>query len=645
MSGEPRAASRGRPTSSPGQPGKPSVTRPTRPTARPPAARGVRAALCLPALVTCAAYLPALRGGFVWDDIVLLYHQPYLRDPSRWSAALTHFLSVISFNYFRPVAVVSFLADAGVWGLNPAGFRLTNVLLHALNTLLVTLLADDLVRRPSDPRPALLAVLTGLVYGLHPALVESVAFSSSRFDVLMTTWVLLALLVDTRLRAATAWRLGAVGVMYLAAALSKETGVVLPLLLILWRMVIDRGVKKPGTLATLAACGLAGVVYLALRYSALGFLHRANPTSAIPVGDALQRVLLVGRSLLEYTLLTVFPFATRSPLHVTALPIRPDDLAAWAGVVLAGLLVGGGCAAFRRVPQVVVLCGAGLVALLPALNILPLELAGGAFAADRYLTLPLAFFALAVGVAMRRDSARLRATSVVAGLWLVASITTIELTLPHWHDELALWTWAAERAPQSALPHVNLSNYYVDHGDNARVLVEADAAIQRDPTSAKAWNNRGVALLNTDQVAAAQSAWERATQLDASNALSWSNLANALASQGRFEDAERILLDRALRLNPDLAMGQFTLGEVYLSMDRPDLAAVRFERALQLLPPNQQAAARASLAHTREPERWLRLGALLLRRGDMEGAERAYTQAGRLGASAEEIAASRNAAG
>jgi len=238
--------------------------------------------------------------------------------------------------------------------------------------------------------------------------------------------------------------------------------------------------------------------------------------------------------------------------------------------------------------------------------------------------------------------ARMRMVHVAAAVWLVACCATVELTLPHWRDELALWTWAAERAPTSALPHVNLSNYYIDHGDNARVLAEADAAIQRDPAGAKAWNNRGVALLNTDQFAAAQSAWEHATQLDASNALSWSNLANAVASQGRFEEAERLLIDQALRLNPDLAMAQFSLGEVYLSMDRPDLATARFERALQLLPPDRQPAARESLAHTREPGRWLRLGNLLLRRGDAQGAEHAYTQAATLGASAADIAASRS---
>jgi tetratricopeptide (TPR) repeat protein len=610
-----------------------------------PEARGTRATLCIPALVAVAAYLPALSGTFVWDDTVLLYNQPYLRDPSLWSKALAHFLSVISSNYFRPVAVFTFLADARVWGLHPAGFHLTNVLLHALNTLLVTLLARELVtRRVDQHRQAMVAVVTGLVYGLHPALVESVAFTSSRFDVLMTTWVLLALFVDTRFRNSNAWRLGAVGVLFLAAALTKETGVVLPLVLLLWRIAIDSAAtwKRRETLAAMATCAIAGLVYLALRFCALGFLYRSNAPSAIPAGDALQRVLLVTRSMLEYTLVIIFPFATRSPLHVASLPIPPHDLTAWASVLLVALLASGGFAAFRRVPQFVALCGAGLVALLPALNVLPLELSGGMFAADRYLTLPLALFALALAALVARHPARMRMVHVAAAIWLVACCATIELTLPHWRDDVALWTWAAERAPSSALPHVNLSNYYIDHGDNARVLAEADAAIQRDPTSAKAWNNRGVALLNTDQFAAAQSAWERATQLDASNALSWSNLANALGAQGRFDEAERMLIDRALRLNPDLAMAQFSLGEVYLSMDRPDLAIARFERALQLLPPNRQAAARESLAHTREPERWLRLGNLLLHRDDAQGAEHAYAQASTLGASPADIAVSRS---
>ena len=619
-------------------------------------------ALCLPALAALLFYLPTMGNAFVWDDKDLLYNQPFLRDPSAWQTALVHFLSIISPNYFRPLAVATFLIETRLWGVNPAGFHLTNVLLHALNTLLVTLLARELFRlasaaapgrpnhpiaqSPSDPIAQLPNhLIVGFLYALHPALVESVSFTASRFDLLMTTWLLLALLADVRLRDHARWRWSAVGVLFLAATLTKETAVVFPVVLVLWHVasVPAASFRAKREIPAIVTLGFVGLGYLALRWLALGYLYRPNPPSAIPTGDLVQRVLLIARSAVEYAAVVVFPFTTLTPLHVTALPVPRDDPVGWSSVILLLLLIAGLLVLFRRLPRIVALVCAGSAALLPALNILPLELNGGAFAAERYLTFPLALFALAAGAVLLRNPARTRVLYGAAAVWLIACGVTVGVTLPPWRDDYGLWTWAAERAPHSALPHVNLSNYYIDQGDDARVLAEADAALQRDPSNAMAWNNRGVALYNTQQYAAAQGAWEQAARLEATNALFWSNLANALRAQGRLADSERVLIDQALRLNPNLALAHFSLGVLYLNLDRPDLASAPLERALVLLPPSRQPAARDALAQTREPERWLRLGNLLLHRGDIPSAQAAYARANALGAAAADVAVSQSA--
>ncbi len=560
------------------------------------------AATTVPALLVLVAYLPTLGNEFVWDDRILLRDQPALRDPSLWVDALTHFLRSISFNYFRPVAVLTFLAEGQIWGWNPAGFHFTNILLHAFNTLLVATLVQELMRRARDPHPsALLGAMVGLAYGLHPALVESVAFTSSRFDLLMTTWVLLALLVDASAKE-NGRQLAGIAILFFAAALTKETALVLPVVLLLWRHALAKRWTPQNILPTMAALAAGGVAYLAVRGFALGYLYRPSAPRALPTGDVLQHALLIARSALEYAHLCLFPFTALSPLHVTKLPIPTENLAAWAGVLFLVLLIAGLFVAYRRWPQVAALVGAGLVALLPALNLLPLELSGSMFAAERYLTLPLAFFVLSL-VAWIPQEAGLRRVWQVAGcLWLVACVATIESTLPHWRTELSLWSWAADRAPLSALPHTNLSNYYIDQGDNARILAEADAALQRDPDDPQAWNNRGVALFNMERFSDAQKAWERATQLAPEYALSWVNLANALGVQDHLEEAER-MVNRALQLKPDLGLAHLTLGELYLSTGRPDMAIERFEQALKLLPPDRQKDARESLTRARQAQR------------------------------------------
>lgn len=560
------------------------------------------AATFVPALLVFVAYLPTLGNGFVWDDRILLRDQPALNDSSLWVSALAHFLRSISFNYFRPVAVVTFLAEGQIWGFNPAGFHFTNILLHALNTLLVTALAQELLARSKEQRQhPLLGALLGLAYGLHPALVESVAFTSSRFDLLMTTWVLVALLVDTRFKQ-NSRRLVAIATLFFVAALTKETAMVLPVVLLLWRFAIAERGTRENTLPTVSALAVGGVAYLAVRGFTLGYLYRPSAPRALPTGDALQHALLIGRSALEYAHLCFFPFTALSPIHTTPLPIPTDNLAAWAGVLCLLLLVGGLFVACRRLPRAAALVGAGLVALLPALNILPLELSGSMFAAERYLTLPLAFFVLALVAWIPQPAGLRRVWQLAVCLWLVACVVTVERTLPHWRTELSLWTWAAERVPTSALPHTNLSNYYIDHGDNARVLAEADAALQRDSDDPQAWNNRGVALFNMERFADAQEAWERATRLAPEYALSWVNLSNALGVQGRLEEAEQ-MVNRALQLKPDLGLAHLTLGELYLATDRSELAIEQFEHALKLLPTDRQKDARESLARARQTQR------------------------------------------
>lgn len=609
-----------------------------------------RGAFLIPAIAAAIAYLPALGNGFVWDDNDLFLNQPFLRTPGMWADALGDFLLMLSANYFRPVAVASFLAEARAWGLEPFGFHLTNVALHSLNALLVTLLARELLRgRPGLRSPAATAAAVGLAYALHPALVESVSFVSSRFDLLMTTWVALALLADARLERRPAPRALAVGLLFLAAALSKETALAFPAILALWRRARPAGAGRPAARAGLQAAlalAVAGAAYLALRAWALGHLYEPGSTSEIPAGDPLQRALLVGRSAAEYAALAAFPFGTLSPLHVSTLPVPTDDAAAWLG--LAGIAAAGAAliAASKRIPSTSALILAGIAALAPALNVVPLELNGGAFAAERYLTLPLAALSLALGAAwaelggLRARLGRIAPAALVAA-WLAACAVAVWTTVPRWRDAFSLWTWAAVRAPASGLPHVNLADHHLARGDYARALSEADAALGRDPGNAMGWNNRGAALFNLGRLDDARSAWERAVRIEPRHPLFWNNLANALRALGRFGEAERTLIDESLRLDPSFGIAHYSLGNLYLAGDRPDLAVAPLTRAVELMAPGEQAAAREALGKLREPGRWLRLGELLLGRGDAEGAGRAFGRALSLGAPPAEVAAAR----
>lgn len=408
---------------------------------------------------------------------------------------------------------------------------------------------------------------------------------------------------------------------------------------------------------------LALLAYLGLRTAALGYLYLPGQGNPIPVGGPLQHGLLVARSLAEYTLLALWPFTTLRPIHYSPLPLPLDRPVTWLALPAALAVLGGVVFWLRRDRRSGSLALAALLALLPVLNLLPLELGGGAFVAERFLLFPLALLALAFPLApvgaippsllfspepgrgegiKGRGEGRLVLAALA--LWFVAAVATVQWTVPHWRDERALWEWGLRRAPQSSTPYTNLALVAVNGGDPAGGLALAEAALARDPNEDSAHNHRGLALFHLGRYEEAETAFRRAIDLAPDNALYRSNLAGALREQGRLQEAERVLLEEALPRDPSLWVAHFNLGLVYLRADRPDLAAQALEGALGLAPPDQRAAVEATLRRTQDPARWLRLSDLLLAHGEAEGALGALAQAEALGAAAIDVAVGRSAA-
>ena len=609
-----------------------------------------RSVLWLPALAAALLYLPALRGGFVWDDPLFLVDTPFYREAADWDAALTRpFL--LSPNYYRPLAVATFLAKLRLFGLNPAAFHLTNLLLHALNAALVGALAARLTGARgarADGRRLLPALAAGLLYAAHPALVESVGFISARFDLLMTTLLLATLNLEQRL---TGWRAAvALAVGAALALLTKEMAVGLLAVYPLWwwatRAGWDRRAVRSDLLPRWGAVAAGSALALLARGLALGALWRPEAGNALLAGDLLSHALLALRTFGEYALLALWPFTMLTPIHYAELPLRLDDAANWPGLIAALLAIAALAWGLRRGYRPARPALVAAVALAPVLNIAPLELGGGAFIAERFLTFPLALLALSPALALA-ELPTVRAASwryAAAAAWGVAAVATVQLTVPHWRSDEALWRWAMSRAPRSAVPYTNLALQAVRGGRYAEGLALAEQALALEPSNANAANNKGLALFHLGRHAEAQAVFAELTARDPRQLLYWNNLAGALRERGELQEAERVLLDQVLARDPAFPPAHLNLGVVYLRADRPDLAARHLAEAARLLPPDQSAEAQALLMLTQEPARWLRLADLLLVNGEPQGALRALDEAERLGAGAEDVAIGRSAA-
>ena len=181
--------------------------------------------------VTLALYWNSLDGDFIWDDRGLIIgNANYLSD---WENLISAFVSPLfgDIPYYRPLITAWFITDYHLWGANPIGFHYTNLIVHTVNALLVYLFIMLLFGE------ATLALFTSLLFTAHPVQSESVAWISGRNDMLLTLFVLISTILylqRNRLK-------GIKGVLaysgyhvsYACALLTKENGVVLPLLFML----------------------------------------------------------------------------------------------------------------------------------------------------------------------------------------------------------------------------------------------------------------------------------------------------------------------------------------------------------------------------------------------------------------------------
>jgi hypothetical protein len=218
-----------------------------------------------------ALYAKTTTFGFLstWDDGWNVIHNSQIQDLST-----AHLASIFGSTYhgaYHPLSLLSYALEHTIWGLAPGGYHATNAFLHALNTCLVLLLVARLTGRSG------LSLLAATLFAVHPVNVENVAWVSERKTLLATAFGLASLLVylqhlDSGRHRQYAAALG----LYLLALLSKATLIVLPLVLLLHALLLDKvGCRWRRTLPFFAATAV--VLAIALRaFAAEGMFEEGS---------------------------------------------------------------------------------------------------------------------------------------------------------------------------------------------------------------------------------------------------------------------------------------------------------------------------------------------------------------------------------
>jgi len=537
------------------------------------------------------AFLPALGAGFVnWDDEVGFLANPHYRGLG--PAQLRWMFTTTLLGHWSPIPWLTWGLDYALWGMEPRGYHLTSVALHAVNVALVFLLARRLLRaglgESATPGEIAAGALgAALVWGIHPLRAESVAWVSERRDVLCGLFYVLAALaylrsVEDGADRAARWRLASLAA-FAAGLSSKALAMTLPLSL----LVLDWYPLRRRALGwRRLAVEKAPYVVLGGAAAAVALFTRqesGNITSYEHYGPA-ARAGLAGYALWFYPERFAWP-AGLSPIY--ELPPRVA-LTQWrflvptlaVAVVTAALLT-----ARRRWPAGLAAWAHSAIVVAPVSGLVH---SGSQLAHDRYSYLSGIGFAVLAGGGLawalgraRASGGRPRLAASAAAAIVAALAVATWAQAGVWRDSETLWRHAVTLDPACSICLSNLGRAIARPGrfDEAEALVRRAALLRPDRPGPE--ENLGVIALGRGRPAEAETHFRRVVALRPQHAASRNNLGAALANQGRDAEAEAEFR-AAARLGPGLVDAPANLGALYLRQRRYAEAEAPLRDALAL---------------------------------------------------------------
>jgi Flp pilus assembly protein TadD len=559
-------------------------------------------------LWTTVLYTHAITAGFAsYDDAPQVVQNSSL---SSLAASLKYFQSPVSFasdlrgsggSFYRPLFWLSLAIDEKLWGLNPAGFHLTNVLLHWLSGLFLFLLLRRL------HVSSLSSALTSLLWISLPINSEAVAWISGRPYCLAACFLLLGMLFAERYVSRPAVKyLAGYCLAAFCALFSHEEGVLIVVFTLLLIVAKHEG-KSRAAMMLFGVSVITLLLYFRLR-------HAAGATGVTAKGTLASFGLFFWKYLGWIVL----------PIHMSVERSTDTPPPGWSGHALAAwLCLALACAVFIAVHRKIPISPIGFawmgIGLLPFCGLVFIYQG----MAERYTYVASAGLALLVVVIGVESHVRLR--PFVLGLiavWVLWGVYRLETRISDWSDAARLYGHSLQATPRSAKLHYDLGAVMEERKDFAQASGEYNKAVGLEPNYEPALAGLGNVDLNLGRMKEASQMFQKALQLKPDDAKAVTNYGTVLQSLGEFDaakaqfqraislapdnddaycdlgvllfqtgdaDAAVLQFDQAAKINPSDPTPLFNLAAIYQKNGRPDLAVKLYERVLQLSPGDPDA--------------------------------------------------------
>ncbi len=579
-------------------------------------------------LLTFVTYLPALKNGFVWDDIYYISNNTLIR--SLGLDSVCKMLTSFNAANWHPLTWLSHAIDYAIWGLDPFGHHLTNIIIHGLNSILVFLLTVKLIlkAKKSDINSSgtgkafsitthalTVAGITAILFALHPLHVESVAWVAERKDLLCGFFFLSSVLsylyyTSSGVAGHRQMLYGTCLLMFILSLMSKPMSVTLPVTLLLIdiyplkRISLSAGKSRKQLTVILEKFPFfffstgSGIITIFAQNSggAIGTLN------LFPLDS---RLLNASRSLVFYLLKITAPFKLVAlypyPRHNLWLDFQ------YVSSALLVLSVTGLCLwLLKRGKHLLpIVWFYYLITLLPVIGIIQV---GDQAAADRYTYLPSISIFLLTGIGISlafRKCVLGKHRGLLAGiilLLLCMLLYLVQLTnkqIKVWHNSETLWSHALNAFPfpnSSSTSHYGLGSAYGKKGMVDEAISEFRKALVIRPLFPKAYNGLGNSYIKKGMLNEAISEFRKALAIWPGYAKAHNDLGVAFFNKGMMDTAIAEY-NRALELKPDSVETLSNLGVAFESRGMLDEAISRYRAALTIDPDNAETHSNLAIVY------------------------------------------------
>lgn len=451
-------------------------------------------------LSSFAVYFNSLFNGFVFDDDSEILGNVWIRDmrhiPEIFSTNFWGFDEGYISNYYRPLISTILMSNYHIFGLNPPGFHLVNILFHLGVSVLVFIIVSILIRkfRPSaSVSSPFIPFISAMLFATHPIHTESVAWVSEIPDPSFTLFYLLAFYFYICGEGSKGKYLLSV-VLFFLATLCKETALTLPLVLFAYDYSLNHAKGRISCYLKKYAPYLVAVgIYFALRFNALGGFAPLKRHTELTLYQNMINVFPLFAQYLEKLFLPVNLNAYYVFHPITSIFEMKEILSLAVTIIFAFFAV----IALKK--NKLAFFSLSLIAI-PLLPVLYIAGVGDNTFAERYLYLPSVGFAILLALFfdwirshLQRGIAIYVAALLALSVLSAYSIATVSRNKV-WKDDFTLYADMIRKSPDAAMPHNNLGHILSDKGWIDYAIVQYQIAISLDPNFVAAHNNLANAL-------------------------------------------------------------------------------------------------------------------------------------------------------